>query len=252
MSEGMKFDSTKNMLGLVPPSLMTFVGAVLTYGRHKYDAWNWQKVDGARDRYYDAALRHMNDYREAKLRAPGGPLHRAGVVSLCSTHDLESGLAHLAHAATCIAFLLEIEHGTEYIDMDDVIARAKRARSAAEPGDKWPSDFTAACAAEPRSDATLLLPGDAVHSKSPKFGFDVYEFITSRPSRMFVRRHDHNIVVTHSLGGRVISSKEFAPLPTTLLRATIDVVDPSMREALLKRAEQNLADKLLVDFLNRR
>ena len=84
---GLKHDATKNRLDLVPPELVLAVGAVMTYGAEKYDDHNW--AGGMRwSRLIAASLRHLMEFN-------------AGV-----DIDSESGLPHLAHAATCIGFLI--------------------------------------------------------------------------------------------------------------------------------------------------
>lgn len=89
MDQFTKHDQEKLKYTLIPPSLNEEVAKVLTFGARKYDANNWKKVDNP-DRYVDALYRHLE-------------LWRAG-----ETHDQESKLHHLAHAATNIAFLIEL------------------------------------------------------------------------------------------------------------------------------------------------
>ena len=61
------------------------------YGTDKYhDPENWKRVE--KERYMDAAFRHFLSY----LDDPTGV-------------DEESGLSHLAHLATNVAFLCEME-----------------------------------------------------------------------------------------------------------------------------------------------
>lgn len=93
MSTGMKFDTGKLSYSLLPRAALAWTVAVLTYGSVKYDRFNWAKVDDPQDRYYDALLRHVEDWR-------GG-----------EKYDAETHLPHLAHAACCALFLLGIEHG---------------------------------------------------------------------------------------------------------------------------------------------
>lgn len=90
MGDFMKFDSNKPRMSLVPASLGIEVAKVLTYGAKKYKADNWRKVQ-SRERYVDALERHLADYKD-------------GVVN-----DEESGLMHLSHMATNIAFLIELK-----------------------------------------------------------------------------------------------------------------------------------------------
>lgn len=77
---------------LLPPGPLLEVCRVLAYGAKKYTrngqdgADNWALVANGRSRYLGAALRHIF----ARLRG--------------EILDNESGLPHLAHAATCVLF----------------------------------------------------------------------------------------------------------------------------------------------------
>lgn len=91
MSEGLKLDGEKVRLDLQPFIALMVVGEVLTHGARKYSPGNWRKVKGWRWRYLAAALRHLYAYA-------------------CGERcDPESQLPHLAHAACCVLFLLELE-----------------------------------------------------------------------------------------------------------------------------------------------
>ena len=86
-----KADAGKPRLSLVPPELIYAVAAVREYGCRKYgDPDNWRRVSA--ERYRDALYRHFLDY----LRDPKG-------------RDAESGLKHLWHIATNVAFLCALE-----------------------------------------------------------------------------------------------------------------------------------------------
>ena len=61
---------------------------VLEFGATKYEEDNWQHVDDAERRYFDALHRHMNAWHHGER------------------FDKETGLPHLAHALTCLHFLL--------------------------------------------------------------------------------------------------------------------------------------------------
>jgi hypothetical protein len=86
MPEGVKYDAGKPRLSLLPWSSVLTVVEVLEFGARKYAVDNWQRVDNAPARYADAALRHI----VARLQG--------------ERDDDESGLPHLAHAATCLLF----------------------------------------------------------------------------------------------------------------------------------------------------
>jgi hypothetical protein len=76
---------------LLPWGAVLEVVAVLEYGARKYAVDNWRGVPRARQRYADAAARHLIAWLRGEER------------------DQESGLRHLAHAATCLLFLLVLE-----------------------------------------------------------------------------------------------------------------------------------------------
>ena len=88
---GMKFDKSKPRWSLLPLVAVEAVIGVLEYGAQKYAPDNWRKVENARTRYYDAAMRHIHAWW-------GG-----------DTIDQESGHHHLAHAICCLIFLLAVE-----------------------------------------------------------------------------------------------------------------------------------------------
>jgi len=98
MNDFKKSDSNKLRYDLIPPSLMRNVASVLTFGAEKYEPNNWKKVDDP-ERYVAALYRHLEAWREG-----GGTDH-------------ESRLSHLAHAATNIAFLIELNYQPdEWVD----------------------------------------------------------------------------------------------------------------------------------------
>ena len=86
-----KADAGKPRLSLVPTQIIFDIAAVREYGNRKYgDPDNWKRVEP--ERYRDAAYRHFLAY----IRDP-------------DSVDPESGLKHLHHLATNIAFLCELE-----------------------------------------------------------------------------------------------------------------------------------------------
>lgn len=87
-TSGRKYDSNKPRYSLLPTGTVLNVVQVLEYGAVKYEVDNWQKVPDARTRYYDAAMRHIDDWWNG------------------SEIDEESSLPHLAHAICCLLFLL--------------------------------------------------------------------------------------------------------------------------------------------------
>lgn len=86
----MKFDTHKLRYDLIPSSTTLALASVLTYGARKYKPNNWREVDDL-NRYVAAAMRHFEAYRSGE------------------DCDEESGMSHLWHALTNIAFLIELE-----------------------------------------------------------------------------------------------------------------------------------------------
>ena len=86
-----KADAGKPRLTMVPRRIIWDIARIRDYGNKKYgDPENWRNVE--KERYRDAAFRHFMAY----LDNPQGV-------------DEESGLPHLWHLATNIAFLCEME-----------------------------------------------------------------------------------------------------------------------------------------------
>lgn len=88
---GTKLDDGKSRVDLLPPNALLKVGQVLAYGAQKYAPENWRRVEGWRWRYTAAALRHLFAWMRGEQM------------------DQESNLPHLAHAACCVLFLLDLE-----------------------------------------------------------------------------------------------------------------------------------------------
>lgn len=89
MNKGLKFDSEKPQMYLLPPRAILEVGKVLTFGASKYGPKNWRLVDDLQSRYTSACLRHI--FAEMS----GEEL------------DSETSMSHLAHAICCLLFKLE-------------------------------------------------------------------------------------------------------------------------------------------------
>lgn len=91
MSEGgVKFDSDKIRLELLPPELIFAVGDIMTSGAKKYTDRNWE-LGMNWSRVYGALMRHL----WAWWRGDAG--------------DPDTGRSHLWHAGCCIAFLIAYE-----------------------------------------------------------------------------------------------------------------------------------------------
>jgi hypothetical protein len=91
VKEGIKLDQGKLRYTLLPFKAITEVVKVLEFGAKKYEKDNWQKVTNGKERYLDAALRHLVAYLAGEAV------------------DKESGLHHLAHATCCILFTLWLD-----------------------------------------------------------------------------------------------------------------------------------------------
>lgn len=85
---GIKHDQGKLRWSLFPWDALQAIGAVLEHGAKKYGPSNWEHVPEARERYFNAALRHLVAWHQGE------------------DYDEESGQLHLAHAAACVIFLL--------------------------------------------------------------------------------------------------------------------------------------------------
>ena len=86
-----KHDDGKLRWDLLPWGATHEVVRVLTFGATKYGASNWRTVEGWRWRYLAAAMRHIVAWARGERV------------------DAESQLPHLAHAAACLLFLLELD-----------------------------------------------------------------------------------------------------------------------------------------------
>lgn len=91
---GIKYDSDKLEFSLLPKGVLQPVLRVLSFGKKKYAADNWQRVDNSKERYYNALQRHLTQWWEGEKTDP------------------ETGENHLAHAACCVFFLLWFDNQT--------------------------------------------------------------------------------------------------------------------------------------------
>jgi hypothetical protein len=87
---GRKHDQGKLRWGLLPWDALREIVRVLMKGAAKYAPGNWEHVPEARDRYFDALIRHVTAWYEGERNDP------------------EWGLHHLAHACCCLLFLLAL------------------------------------------------------------------------------------------------------------------------------------------------
>jgi hypothetical protein len=92
---GVKYDVAKLRYSLIPLGSLQEVVKVLEFGAKKYAPDNWKYVDDAEARYWDAAMRHIVAYKiEDKA-------------------DSETGLSHLAHAISCLLFLINFDNNPD-------------------------------------------------------------------------------------------------------------------------------------------
>jgi hypothetical protein len=97
----MKYDDDKPPVALIPPECIIEIAKVLNMGAKKYGPWNWRDdlSNTTFSRTYSSIQRHLNAYWQGE------------------DDDPESGLSHLAHAATQIMILM-IQH-QDGKEMDD-------------------------------------------------------------------------------------------------------------------------------------
>lgn len=93
--QGRKNDDGKDRWSLLPMRAAKTIVRVLMHGAEKYADENWRHVSDGRRRYYEATLRHVVAWWEGEANDP------------------DSGLPHLAHAACCLIFLMELEAGAK-------------------------------------------------------------------------------------------------------------------------------------------
>jgi hypothetical protein len=96
--KGLRFNENKTRIDLVPPSAILALSDVLTAGAVKYSPRNWEKgMEWSKP--YASAMRHMLKFWSGE------------------DIDPETGLPHLAHAMTNMAFLIEyMEKHKQYDD----------------------------------------------------------------------------------------------------------------------------------------
>jgi hypothetical protein len=88
-----KYDAGKLDYSLVPPEVEEMLVEVLMHGAEKYSKNNWMTCEDT-SRYYNAARRHMEDWRKGNVYDNG---------------EDGSGLTHLAHALCNLMFLTYLE-----------------------------------------------------------------------------------------------------------------------------------------------
>ncbi len=94
-NQSAKADAGKPNLSLVPKQIIYEIEKVRDFGVRKYkEPDNWKKVE--LERYHEALLRHT-----------------LAIWNDINARDKESGLLHLSHMATNIAFILELMNDKE-------------------------------------------------------------------------------------------------------------------------------------------
>jgi hypothetical protein len=91
---GIKYDGGKLRWSLLPINEIEDILKVLEFGARKYSPDNWKKIDFALDRYYDALMRHLSEWKKN---------YDNGIYNV---KDEESGLSTLSHVGCCILFLM--------------------------------------------------------------------------------------------------------------------------------------------------
>lgn len=89
-TQGVKFDSNKIPVELLPTQALEEIAKVLAFGAKKYASWNWAKGMNW-SRLIGACIRHLYAYARGEDKDP------------------ESGLSHIAHAGCCVLFLLQYD-----------------------------------------------------------------------------------------------------------------------------------------------
>ena len=110
---GKKYDFGKVQLSLLPRRSLKEVARVLEFGLAKYGERNsWQRVENPRQRYVDAARRHLDDYMDYLENTENS-------ADAPDCYDLESSRHILAHAVCDLLFVLWFD----LKDVDDVYDR---------------------------------------------------------------------------------------------------------------------------------
>jgi len=92
-----KYDKGKPPIHLVDSVIITELAKVLEYGAKKYKAESWRE-GLLLSRYYSACMRHLLAWNSGE------------------THDPETGLNHLSHAACNLQFMLYFTKNNPELD----------------------------------------------------------------------------------------------------------------------------------------
>lgn len=97
---GIKADTGKPRMDLIPPEVLFALATVLGFGAEKYAVRNWE-LGMSWGRVFGALMRHMWAWWGGQ-----GPTTKSFAFG---DLDLETGFSHLWHALCCIAFLVAYE-----------------------------------------------------------------------------------------------------------------------------------------------
>jgi hypothetical protein len=95
---GMKYDSDKPQFSLLKPEALWELVKVLTFGAKKYSPDNWKLLENSQQRYFDAAQRHMWQWKQGEKL------------------DSESKYHHLAHAMASLMFIMQMDIEQEQLE----------------------------------------------------------------------------------------------------------------------------------------
>lgn len=98
----------KPQLHLVPESFIIRVAQAMTDGSHKYGPFNWREKQVRASVYQSAAKRHLGQWFDGEENAE------------------DSGVPHLAHAAACIAILIDAIETGNLVDDRPPVGAASR------------------------------------------------------------------------------------------------------------------------------
>ena len=101
---GKKYDVGKPDWSLVPANELEDIVKVFTMGSQKYGRENWKNLPDGMFRCYSAMMRHIRSYKKWTETGDSKDLY-----------DEESGLHHLAHAATNILFMMWWDNNNAHI-----------------------------------------------------------------------------------------------------------------------------------------
>lgn len=101
--EGVKHDAGKLRWTLFPFSALEEVLRTLSFGAAEYGDENWKQVPAAKERYLNAAFRHLIEHAKGKKTDP------------------KTGLFHVAHAAANMLFLTYLFLEEEKEEKEEVL-----------------------------------------------------------------------------------------------------------------------------------